>query len=241
MVLVSPDTILLSNFQDKKVQMFDTRGQKVSEVKLQHSPLELCLIRKDQAFVVLGKNVQKINIQYNNLQSAKLTKGTMLKRHDLHVLGITTIKDTSLVVSYIKFPWLEVITTDGELLHQYEDEDTGYFLYPSHLTTSPDNYVYVSDQLNSEITKLDFSLQLIDSFSNPLLSTPKGIISISNDQLLVCSTRLVLLNTSTGKSSILLGKQNGIEYPHSLTYCPEHKKLYFAMQNTDRINVYRLS
>jgi len=88
-----------------------------------------------------------------------------------------------------------------------------HFKYPYNLTTSADNYVYVSDLGTNNITKIDFSLQLLQTFSCPLLSSPRGITSITPDLLLVCSynnSSVVLLNTSTGKWSLVLVYQDRI-------------------------------
>jgi len=138
-----------------------------------------------------------------------------------------------------------VVTTDGKVSHQFDKEGTSqHFKWPDFLTTSVDNLIYVSDYGTNTITRLNSSLQLLQTFPSPLLSWPRGIISISPDQLLVCSYyngRIVVLNTRTGKSSILLGYQDGIVCPWSLIYCPEQKKLYVAKYQTDKLNVYRLT
>ena len=241
--VVSPDTILLTNGDEFKVKLFDIKkGHAVSEMTLLGYPRGLCLIRSNQAVVaVKGKKVQFFNLESRNY----LTKGFVLDvNHD--PFSIARINDTSFVISYHYYPWLEVLTTDGKVSHQFDkDGKTQYFKFPNHITSSTDNYVYVSDFVTNTITKLDFSLQLLVTFCSPLLTSPRGIISVSSDQLLVCSTLgcwdkhlIVMLNTRTGEWSTLLENQ---ERSSTLGFCPEQKKLYAAKYPTDRFNVYELS
>jgi len=239
--VVSPNTILLTYKSNQKIQMFDSMaGRVVSEVTLQGCPRGICLTKSDQAAVVVqGQKVQIVDVQRSTLT----TSTVVVVKHE--PWAITTRNNTSFVVSYNNSPWLEVITTDGNASHQFDkDGTTQRFKFPDFLTTSNDNYVYVSDWYTDEITKLDFSLQLLQTFSSPLLSSPRGIISISPDQLLVCSrdnNRVVLLNTSIGKSSTLLAYQDGIEGPCSLSYCAEQKTLYCARNCTESLNMYKFS
>jgi len=254
---VSPDTILLSNVTNGKVQMFYTTGELVSEVKLQGLPQYLCLIRIDQAAVAVGQIVQIIDIQSptiaegtvlkTDVQKPSLATGTVVEVEQ-QPFGITTLNDTSFVVSYYASPYLEVRNTDGEVLHQFDDDADEYlehFEHPANLTTSADNYVYVSDSGRYHITKLDFNLQPIQVFTSkelPWLEWPEGIISISPDQLLVCcNDSVMLLNPRTGNSSILLNLHDGNDMPNSLTYCPKKKRLYVAMNSIKGLNVYELS
>jgi len=68
---------------------------------------------------------------------------------------------------------------------------------------------------------------------------------VTEDQILVCSTEndsLVLLQPSTNTMSTLLGKVDGIEYPYSLAYCPDQKKVYVAPYlSTHTIKVYQIT
>jgi len=245
-LVLSPDCILLCNSSQAKVQLVDIReGRVLSELLMPYwikRPLirRLCITRNDQAALTVDdKKVQMINIRG---QSITLATVLTLKYNPW---GVSTCGESDLVVSYLTAPWLEVISPDGSVRHQFHQTGaTSHFKNPNFLTTSVDGYIYVSDWNTNTITKLDSSLQLLQTFSSPLLSTPGGIISISPEQLLVCSAqnnRIVLINTRTGESSILLGPQDGIERPWSLSYCPEQQKLYLAPEETHKLMVYRLT
>jgi len=226
--------------------MVETRdGRVLSEMSIPYwisKPLitRLCLTRNGQAALTVEVN----KVQMINIRGQSITMGTLLTlKYD--PWGVSTCGESDLVVSYHTAPWLEVISTDGSVRHRFHQTGaTGQFICPNFLTTSVDDYIYVSDWKTKTITKLDSSLQLIQTFSSPLVDCPQAIIFISPDQLLVCSyanDRIVLLNTSTGKSSILLGEQDGIKRPWSLSYCTERQKLYVARLQTDILNAYKLS
>jgi len=232
---VLQDYLLLSNSSQAKVQLVDTRdGRVVSEVSMPYlirKPIirRLSLLRYDQAAVAVSNKVQTINIEGQNL-----TLGTALNLKGDPV-GVSTCGKSDLVVSYCKAPWLEVISTDGKPLHQFDEKGTSqHFKLPKFLTTSIDGYVFVSDRGTNTITKMNTSLQLLQTFSSALLTSSRGIISISPDQLLVCSDLnhcIVLLNTNTGTLSTILGEEDGLQYPCSLSYRPEQRKLYVLCCN----------
>jgi len=250
--VVSSDYILLCNDSTENVKLVNTRdGRVLSEVSVTSSwaniffssymryrlSYRLSLIRKDRAAVAFPNKIQFINIQ-----GQSITLGTVLTLN-YYPRDVSRCGKSDLVVSYKTAPWLEVISPDGSVLHQFRQTGaTSHFKNPNYLTTSVDGYIYVSDWGTKTITKLNSSLQLLQTFSDPLLDLPYGMVSISPDQLLVCSfwkDRIVLLNTRTGKSSILLGKQDGIKSPWSLSYCPEQEKLYVSGSRS--LKVYNLS
>jgi len=245
-LVVSSDYILLCFVLNPKVKLVNTRdGRILSEVSVtswakflfSNMWYRLSLIRKDRAAVAFSNKIQFINIQ-----GQSITLGTVLKlKHD--PVDVSRCGNSDLVVSYFTAPWLEVISPDGSVCHQFrQNGTTSHFGYPENLTTSVDGYIYVSDRDTNKITKLDSSLQLLQTFSDPLLNKPCATISVSPDQLLVCSYdnyRIVLINTSTGESSILLGPEDGIERPMSLTYCPEQEKLYVTQEGA--LKVYKRS
>jgi len=103
--------------------------------------------------------------------------------------------------------------------------------------------VFISDSGKHTITKVDAQLNLLQTFTSPLLQTPYGITAVTEDQILVCSqdnNSLLLLQPSTNTVSALLGKNDGIEWPHSLAYCTDQKKLFVAQVSTGTIHVYQI-
>jgi len=161
------------------------------------------------------------------------------------VYGLTSSQN-SLVVAYMCQPWLEVISMDGKVLHQFgKSGKSQHFKCPAFMCTTPGGSVFISDYGTNTITKVDARLNIIQTFTSPLLEEPYGITAVTEDQILVCNYRnnsIVLLQPSTNTMSTLLGEDDGIEVPWSLTYCPDQKKVYVAVSSYPAtIKVYQVS
>jgi len=241
LAVVSQDTLLVCNGSEDKVELVSSQtGEVLSQLDLQAVAWRVCLVGRDRAAVVLPL-VQKVQLM--KIKGNKLVKDKVLKVSD-NVWGITTSGD-NLVVSYHKQPWLEVISTDGKVLHQFHSTgETQHFKYPDFITTSPDGTLWVLDWDNNTITKMDASLTILKTFTSPLLERPCGITAVTEDEILVCSrgnNSLVLLQPSTNTWSTLLGKDDGIKKPNSLTYCPQKREIFVAPNDTDRIKVFKFT
>jgi len=215
-------------------------GKVLSQLDLEDGPLRVCLVGRDRAAVTL-RWVQKVQLM--KIKGNKLVKDKVLKV-SYSVYGITTSGD-NLVVTYIEQPWLEVITTDGKVLHQFHSTGkTQHFEFPDFITTSPDGTLWVSDCDNNTITKMDARLNILQTFTSPLLQSPHGITAVTEDEILLCSlgnNSLVLLQPSTNTMSTLLGKDDGIEEPYCLTYCQQERKIFVSPVRTDSIQVFKFT
>jgi len=238
--VVSPEMLLVSNSSVHCVQLLDClKGEVVSEVQLQECGHRMCLIDKTTAAVNVGdKKIQMILVK-----GKKLTKEKELTVRRA-ILGLTSSRN-SLVVSFYSQPWLEVISMDGNVLHQF-DKSGKYqqFIDPEFMCSTPGGSVFISDRGTNTITKVDESLNILQTFTSPLIQGPYGITAVTEDQVLVCiwqNHSIVLLQPSTNTISTLLGKDEGIEVPYSLTYCPDQKKVFVASCTPDTIKVYTMS
>jgi len=236
---VSPDMLLVSNYSKQCVQLLDClKGNVVSEVQLQDYPYRACLTDSNTAAVQLkGRRIQMIKVKDNTL-----TKGRELTVSE-DVYGLTSSRN-SLVVSYQSRPWLEVISMEGKVLHQLDKSGKSqHFKDPLFMCTTPGGSVFISDYGTDTITKVDAQLNILQTFTSPLLQWPRGITAVTEDEILVCSqgnNSLMLLQPSTDTMSTLLGEDDGIRYPYSLTYCPDQKKVYVATSYPDTIKVYQV-
>ena len=238
MKVVTPDTLLVSNYSKKCVQMVDSRnGRVLSEVQLRYGPGRMCLTDRTTAAVIMGKKIQMIQVKDNTL-----TKGRELSVSG-DMWGITFCKN-SLVVSYDHSPWIEVVSMEGKVLQQFDQTGKSqHFKYPWFMCTTSDGSVLISDYETNTITRVDASLNIMQTFTSPLLQGPHGIIAVTEDQILVCSWRnnsLLVLQPSTNTVTTLLGKDVLIDTPHSLAYCPDQKKVYVA-QHYCIIKVYQIT
>jgi len=241
LAVVSPDMLLVSNYSKDCVQLLDClKGKVVSQVQLQGKPWRICLTDRNTAAV----DVEGYKIQMIKVQDKTLTMGRELNVSKT-MFGLTSSRN-SLVVSYHNQPWLELISMDGKVLRQFDKSGKSqHFKSPYFMCTTPGGSVFISDNGTNKITKVDEQLNILQTFTSPLLQDPRGITAVTEDQILVCSFRnhsIVLLQPSTNTMSTLLGKVDGIEYPYSLTYCPDQKKVFVAPNvSTDIIKVYQMS
>jgi len=239
-VMVSPDSLLLSNWTKDSIQLVDSRtGSTLSEVSTPYGPVGICMVGRELVAVTSGCSNQ---LQLVHVRGGRLTPGTVLdvKAACWGVAG----SDDNVVVLYFSPPWLEVMNTDGRVLHQYQDPGAApTFERPYFLTTSSDGFIYVADFSLNTITKLDSSFKVLQTFSDPQLRGPYGITSVGDGKLLVCSwstDSIVHVNVNSGKMTTILGKADGIVKPMPLAYCPQQRKLFVCTYDkTDSIQVYQ--
>ena len=238
---VSPTEMLVCDFDQCKVNLMDsTAGGVVASVSVPSGPWRICLVNERMAAV---------SVTWNKVQFIKLGRGSLTLDRVLEVskdiLGITTLEN-SLVTSCIGPPCVEMMSMDGKVKYTLDNQKAGreVFEKPYFMASSMDGFIYVTDSGTNTVTKLDSRLNMLGTYTDSSLHDICGIISISRDQLLVCSLdkhSIVLLNTRTGNTTVLLGEQDGLKKPYALTYCHSLRKLFVApFDNTTHIQVYKL-
>jgi len=238
--VVSDTRLLVPVYWMKKVMLVDSQtGGTVAQLRLQDRPRNVCMWDNNTAVVTLvGRKVQFININGDSLQLGRTFSVNG------NVRGVGRSGDR-LIVSYLSPPWLEVLAMDGRVMHTFSIKAAGrdVFQSPEYIATSTDGMVYVSDADNSTITQLDMNLRVTRTYSDPMLQRPYGIISVSADQVLVCSNgndRILLLCPSTGVITSILEQQDGIHRPWALTFSPTQRKLYVVpWDGSGRIQVFQ--
>jgi len=237
--VVSDTRLLAAMWGRSRVMLVDSlTGGTVAQVIPQADPYRVCMWDNNTAVVTLnGRKVQFINI---NGDSLKMGRSFSVDRD---VCGVGRSGDR-LIVSYESPPGLEVLSMNGRVMHTFSNRAAGrdVFKIPYFITTSTDGMVYVSDEGNSTITQLDMNLCVTRTFSDPMLQAPHGIISVSADQVLVCSHgnhRILLLCPSTGVITSILEQQDGIEKPYALTYSSSQRKLYVVSGGAKTIQVFQ--
>jgi len=227
--VVSDTRLLVTVWLERKVILVDSQtGGTVAHITLEHGPLKVCMWDNNTAVVTLAWEKK---VQFINIYGDSLTLGQSLNVNGV-VRGIARSEE-GLVVSYWSYrssPRLEVLAMNGTVLNRFKPAaGRDVFKNPFFIATSADNMVYVSDWGTSTITQLDSNLRVTKTFSDPMLQEPRGIISVSADQVLVCSLhnhRILLLCPSTGVITSILDKKDGIKKPWALTFSPSQRKLY---------------
>jgi len=238
--LLSPDYLLLANWTKKTIQLVNSRtGSTLSEGSPPHCPKRICPMGGERAAVSMSDG----KVQLVQVRCGRLTRGTVLGVK-ADCWGVATSGD-NVVVSYYSPPWLEVMSTDGRVLHRFEESgEAQTFQCPDFLTTSSDGFIYAADCFVRAIIKLDSSLHVLQTFSDPQLGRPFGLTSVNSDTLLACNfdnNSIVHVNVNNGKVTTILGSEDGIVRPNSMAYCPQQRKLFVCTyKKTDSIQVYQM-
>ena len=201
-------------------------------------PRRICVFPEGISAVTLeGKKVQFIKVG-----QGALTLDRVLQ-FDKEIYGIASLNNI-LILSFYNPCGIEMMTLEGKVICSVDNEKAGRqdFHNPVYLTNYKDGHIFASDCDVNTVTKLDSRLNVIRTYTDPSLQSPSGIISISRDQLLVCSChnhRIVLLNTRTGNTTVLLGKQDGISWPYAMSYCHTQRKLFVVLGLLSKIQAYK--
>jgi len=241
-VVVSGRHLLLTDYQHKSVLLVDSQvGGVLSTVSVPCVPRGVCMIHAACAAVALpgDKRVQYVHVSGDTLT---LGKGVAVGGD---VCGVSVLRNR-LVVTYRDPPAVEVVTQEGKRLHRFDNKSAGRKLFeqPCYVAV-PGDRVFVSDWSTDTITMLSDQLKLLATFSQPdLLHWPQAIISLNDDQLLVCgweSDNIVLLQPSSGRMSAILERKDGVEFPVALAFCHHSRTLYIGLgYGTTIIKRYRL-
>jgi len=160
------------------------------------------------------------------------------------VFGIAK-SNNHLIVSYKDPGRLEKITMEGRVTHQLNYHTAGRALFkcPYFITTSHDGNIFIADFKTHTISQLDQNLQVVQTLTSPMLTNPAGIVTVSNTQVLVAGRRshnILMLDTTTGSMTPLLGQAEEIQLPWALGWCPVSRKLYVGLgEQITTIHVYK--
>ncbi|XP_052781164.1 uncharacterized protein LOC128217807 isoform X2 [Mya arenaria] len=236
--LLPGDRLLLADLNNNLLKVVDTESNKlVSQVKLPGQPWDLCLLPGDRAAVTLPwkKKIQFVCTQGNvTLQDIVEVDG--------YCHGIDFCDD-NMIVSFTYPGFVVLMDMKGKVKKSVDNDSSGkpLFKYPCYLTVTSESQtppvIYVSDWFTHTITKLSISLEVLQSYHDPILESPRGLTAVGDNQLVVCgedSDNILLLDTLTGKITQLLGKEEGIEKPCSVAYCPLKKMLFVTCYPYDR-------
>ena len=238
--VVSPTELLVCDYGSMTVYLVDSIvGVIVTKISTPESPIKICVLREGISAVTLeGKKVLFLKVGRGSL-----TLDTVME-FDNNVYGIASLNN-NLVVSCVSPSRVEMMTMEGEIICTVDNEEAGRMVShnPVLLTNSKDGHIFVSDLKSNTVTKLDNKLVVMRRYTDPNLQLICGIKSISRDQLLVCcqnNHRIVMLNTRTGNTTVLLGKQDGLSYPYALTYCHTQRKLFVVSGVLSKIQAYKI-
>jgi len=238
--VVSPTELLACDYRSKTVSLVDNIvGGVVAKVSVPGRPRRICVLSEGKSAVTLeGKKVQFLKVGRGTL-----TIDNVLEL-DNEVYGISSLNN-NLVLSFSSPSGIEIMSLEGKVICTIDNDKAGRKVFHKsiNLTNSKDGHIYASDMNSNTVMKLDNRLVVIKTYIDTSLQSPSSIISISRDHLLVCSennNRVVLLNTRTGNTTVLLGAQDGLKWPYALTYCHTQRKLFAASCDGSKIQIYKI-
>ena len=229
MVVVSERRILLSDWKNRSVLLVDSeKGEALASVSVPGRPWGVCMVHASCAAVTLSdkKQIQFVNMATDSLTTAEAV--TVMG----NVRGIATM-DNLMAVTYLDPPALELVSKVGKRLHRVDNTSAGRELFMSpHYVVVSGARVFVSDWSTNTITMLGDHLQLLASFTEPhILKSPRGIISLDENQLLVCGYRsdnIVLLQVNRRHMSVILKEKDDVYDPRALAFCHDTRTVYMA-------------
>ncbi|XP_052778816.1 KIN17-like protein [Mya arenaria] len=238
--LLTGDSLILVDHNNCSLKLVDTNNNKlVSQVKLPDGPWDLCHLPGNRAAVTLPdlKKIQFVSTQGNV---------TLLDRVkvDGQCFGIDFCDD-NLIVTFIDPGKVVLMNMKGKVKKSADKDSSGkpLFQYPYYLTVTRESrtpVIYVSDWYTNTITKLSISLEVLQTYQDPILRSPRGLVAVGDNQLLVCgmdSDNIVLLDTLTDEIAQLLGREKGIESPHVVAYCSLKKMMFVTCYRYRRLEL----
>ncbi|XP_060573361.1 uncharacterized protein LOC132731237 [Ruditapes philippinarum] len=175
---------------------------------------------------------------------------------DMKVLDITKIpgngyctgiayRNPYLVVSYWNPASIKILSMSGEVVKTFDKDDNGQklFIKPWYLNVSPDNtMIYVSDRKEHTVTCLNYDGKVKAVYKDDQLKRPHQLAVDEYGSVYVCgfhSGNIHQLSSDLTKVKILVDKNDGLDQPRSVAYCPNTKRLFVGMPN--KIKVFNVS
>jgi DNA-binding beta-propeller fold protein YncE len=229
--MLTPDFLIITDFNNKAVKMVDISRQSVSDqLQLDDAPWDITTVTSTELAVTLP---YKHTILLISIASNKLTiKHTMKVNGRCH--GISCYQD-KLVVTYRYPAKLQILLKNGTILTTIDGKIL--FKEPLHVTCNKRS-IYVSDYGMKSVTRLNWQGDVIGSYS--CTGLPRGI-SLSNDgTVFMCDVNRNVIeeiseDCSTGKVVL-----QDVIYPYAVCWSEERKELYLSCNNNDFLYIYEL-
>ncbi|XP_060562263.1 E3 ubiquitin-protein ligase TRIM71-like [Ruditapes philippinarum] len=238
MTLLTPDFLIITDFDNKAVKMVDTSRQSVSDqLQLDDGPWDITQATSTELAVTLP---DKQTIQFISISSNKLKKKHTIKVNG-EVFGISCYQG-KLVVTYCDPAKLQILKMNGTILTTIDDKNI--FEAPLYVKCNK-SFIYVSDRAMKSVTRLNWQGDVIGRYSCKV--QPRGISLSDDGTLFMCGWNRNVIeeisaDCSTGKVVL-----QGVINPFAVCWSEETKKLYFSChslngdEKDNTIYIYKLS
>ncbi|XP_060561848.1 uncharacterized protein LOC132721544 [Ruditapes philippinarum] len=237
MTLLTPDLLIITDYDNYAVKMVDTSSQSVSDqLQLDDHPWDITRVTSTELAVTLP-NTKKI--QFISFSSNKL-----IKKHNVKVDGVCvgiSCYQGKHVVSFVTPAKLQIIDMNGTILTTIDGKNI--FKSPYYVTCNRSS-IYLSDREMKTVTRFNWQGDVIGSYSG--MCTPRGISLSDDGSVFVCDNGRNVIeeiseDSSTGK--VVLENLND---PYTVGWCGETKKLYYSCRSVKAkyanfLYIYKLS
>ncbi|XP_052815518.1 uncharacterized protein LOC128242416 [Mya arenaria] len=240
LTLLSPGIFLLTDRGNRCAKLVDATTRTVtSRLELPGRPRVVCALPDDQAAVTL---LDKSMIQLMSTKEGQLSRGKEIKvSPGCHGIAYN---NNRLYVSYPYNPRIEVMTLDGLIISTFQTVDGRQpFQRPLYLTVSASTppTLYVSDYNAHTVLQLSLDGKALREYRDKKLEYPVSVVAVGPGQLLVCgnsSHNVMLLTERDGKMVEILGHNDGLVSPYSVSFCPYTRTVVVWMNGNDSLKVF---
>ncbi|XP_053389774.1 uncharacterized protein LOC123566619 [Mercenaria mercenaria] len=219
MIVLTPDLIIITDWNNKAVKMVDTCSQSVTDqLQLDTGPSNVTSITSTELAVTLPL---KQNIQFISVSSNELNKKQTMKV-DGKCHGIRCCQG-KLVVSFVKPAKLQILDINGTMLTTARGGNI--FSWPVYVTTNT-NSIYVSDWKMKTFARINWQGEVIGSYGG--MAEPCGITLSNDGTVFVCDRQRNVIEEIAGDCSTGKVVLNNLDHPRAICWCAETSKLYFS-------------
>jgi len=240
MSLVPDNKMVLCDWFNCSMKLVDLESKHlVSSFHLSAAPWDVCAIPGRKVAVTLPDKGRILVIS----TQGQLTLTARIKTRQ-GCRGIQYWQDT-IIVTFSEGTVL-VMDMKGNVVRELDNENAGYQLFQCPLYVTVDNKgsaLYVSDVNKHTITKMDLALKVVATVENKAINGPFAMFPLDDHHLLVCGYRshnVVLVNTETREERVVLGPDQGIQWPVCVICSPEVGKFYVTCFGCDSVKVFAM-
>jgi len=237
-VMLPDNRLVITDCENVKLKMIDTRQDKVvEELSMSSPPWDLTVTNSDEVAVTLDRQIAFV----------KIDKLVIHRNIDVDgkCRGVAYCEDT-LVVTYEEPTKVEVMDMNGIVLRNIATDDTikVKLKEPLFVVKNPvNNLIYISDAKGSKVVCLTSDDTLKSTYTDTDLGLPTGMTVDSFGNVYVCDWKKHSVHQITRdckKKRILLTEEHLLT-PYTISYCEAEAKLYVGMRDNDIVKVFKMT
>ncbi|XP_060573533.1 uncharacterized protein LOC132731376 [Ruditapes philippinarum] len=234
MTLLTPDLLIITDYNNNAVKMVDISSQYVSDqLQLDAGPWDITRLASTELAVTLPftQTIQFISISSNKL----ITKHTM--KVDGKCYGISCYQN-NFVVSFLNPTQFQIFDMNGTIRTTIDERD--FFSSPDYVICNRSS-IYISDCDMKTVTSLNWQGDVIGSYSG--ISWPSGMSLSDDGTVFVCEKKRNVIEEISGDCSTGQVVLQDLEKARAVCWCGKTKKLYYScdFEYENFLQIYKLA